>query len=193
MPDLKPERAWSGEVGLDAAKGSDLRLSFSAFIRQAEDLIDWARGVGAPSGSPWETRNVEEATFKGLEADLVAQGPWETRWSLGGMVLSVDSRESTGFESKYALRPLEQRLRIGAGRSFWETVTLDLNVQRARRRGEESYHRLDIRAGFRVGSGRLYLDANNLLDAHYPDVTGALAPGRAIFLGWQWGGGAGEG
>ena len=40
----------------------------------------------------------------------------------------------------------------------------------------------------RVGPGRLYLDAKNVTDAEYPDVTGALAPGRAFYLGLSLGG-----
>jgi outer membrane cobalamin receptor len=62
-------------------------------------------------------------------------------------------------------------------------MTLGLNLQRARRRGEDSYQRVDIRGGFKLGSTWIYLDGTNLLDAEYPDITGASAPGRALFLG----------
>jgi outer membrane cobalamin receptor len=186
--DLAPERAWSGEVGLDLASSSDLRLSVTAFLRRAEGLIDWARPVGAGDDTPWETRNVEEATFKGLEADLTLQGPSETRWTLGGMLLSVDSKEIDGYRSKYALRPLEEQVNLAVGRTFGDAVTLSLNLKRGKRAAEDAYHRLDLRGGVKLGSTWLYLDANNLLNERYPDVTGALAPGRAVYLGWRWGG-----
>ena len=192
--DLEPERAWSGEVGLDLVRDTDLRLSITAFARRAEDLIDWARAVdggvvGGGADAPWETRNVEEATFKGLEADLTLRGPAGTRWTLGGMLLSVDSKEAQGYESKYALRPLEEQVKVGVGRTFGGSVTLGLNLKRARRRGEDSYHRLDARGGLKLGSTWLYLDATNLLDAEYPDITGASAPGRALNLGLTFGSG----
>ncbi len=121
--DLDPEKAWSGEVGLDVWKGSDFRLSLTAFVRRSEDLIDWAREVDGGPEVPWETRNVEEATFRGLEADLTLRGPAETLWTLGGMLLSVDSKESAGYSSKYALRPLEEQVTLGVSRTFGDVLS----------------------------------------------------------------------
>ena len=196
--DLDPERAWSGELGLDYVRGSNVRLSLTAFARRAENLIDWARPVGDGTGGgdtppPWETRNVEEATFRGLEADLSAQGPLGTKWTLGGMLLSVESEEAQGYISKYALRPLEQQINLGVGRAFGDALTLGVNLQRAKPGGEDPYFRLDIRGGLRVGSTWLYLDANNLLDSEYPDITGSQAPGRALYVGLAVGAGRGVG
>jgi len=196
--DLEPERAWSGEVGLDLVRDTDLRLSITAFARRAEDLIDWARavdggGVGGGVEAPWETRNVEEATFRGLEADLTVRGPAETRWTLGGMLLSVDSKEAQGYSSKYALRPLVEQINVGVGRTFGGVATLGLNLKRARRAGEDPFNRLDMRGGVKLGSTWIYLDATNLMDTEYPDITGAMAPGRALFLGLEVGPGRGGG
>jgi len=189
--DLDPEKAWSGEVGLDVGRGSDLRLALTAFVRRAEDLIDWAREVDGGTGEPWETRNVEEATFKGVEADLTLWGPAEIQWTLGGMLLSVDSEESAGYDSKYALRPLEEQVTLGVGRTFGDVLTLGLHIKRAKRAEEDAYNRLDMRGGFKLGSTWIYLDGTNLLDTEYPDVTGAMAPGRALILGVEVGPGRG--
>ncbi|MCJ7627719.1 MAG: TonB-dependent receptor [Longimicrobiales bacterium] len=189
--DLEPEKAWSAEVGLDVARTSDLNLSITAFVRRSEKLIDWARVVDAGPDVPWETRNVEEATVRGLEADLTLQGPAGTRWTFGGMLLSVDSEEAQGFISKYALRPLEEQVNLGLGKTFGGAVTLGLNLKRAKRRGEDAYGRLDVRGGFKLGPTWIYLDATNLLDADYPDITGASAPGRALILGLETGPGRG--
>jgi len=189
--DLDPEKAWSAEVGMDVVKGSDLRLSMTAYVRRAEDLIDWAREVDGGTSEPWETRNVEEATFKGFEADLTLRGPAQTRWTLGGMLLSVNSKESAGYASKYALRPLKEQLTLGVGRSFGDDLTLGLHVKRAKRAGEDAYNRLDMRGGFKLRSTWIYLDGTNLLDTEYPDITGARAPGRALILGVELGPGRG--
>ena len=64
---------------------------------------------------------------------------------------------------------------------------MGLHAQRGRRRGEDFHHRLDARASLGRGSFTLYLDAINLTDASYLDVTGARAPGRALFLGLSLG------
>jgi iron complex outermembrane receptor protein len=185
--DLAPERAWSGEVGADFDGTGPFQISLTLFSRWAEDLIDWARTTDAGEEEPWETRNVEDATFQGVEADLSTPGPFDTEWTFGGMLLSVDSEEGEGFRSKYALRPLTEQLTGKVRRSFADRFTLAVHGQRSRRKGEEAYVRLDFRAALRIGPSWLYLDGNNLTDASYPDVTGAPAPGRAFFLGLEVG------
>ena len=158
---------------------------------KSKDLIDWAKSTEADAESPWETRNVEEATTKGVEAELSIPGPLKTRWTFGGMLLSLESEEAAGFLSKYALRPPEEQLNLSVSRSLGDVVSLGLNLQRAKRRGGDAYHRLDLRGGLHFGPTRLYLDATNFLDAEYPDVTGALAPGRAVHMGIEVGTGGG--
>ena len=185
--DLAPERAWSGEVGADVFREEDLRFSLTVFTRRAENLIDWARELASGEEEPWETRNVEEATVRGLESELAAPGPLGTAWTFGGTLLSVDSKESQGFRSKYALRPLLERFTGRVRKSFGDDLTLAIHAQRSRRAGEDPYHRIDLRTGLRVGSTWLYLDATNLTDQSYPDITGAPAPGRALFVGVELG------
>ncbi|MGD2123527.1 MAG: TonB-dependent receptor [Gemmatimonadota bacterium] len=190
--DLEPERAWSGEVGLDVMGEGRTRFALTTFVRSTKDLIDWARVSEAADDVPWETRNVKEATFRGVEGDLFLSGPFETRWTLGAMALSVESEETAGFTSKYALRPLVQQVRVSAGRSFGRVVALDVNFQRSKRKGGDSFSRLDVRGSLRLGPALIYLDATNLLDAEYPDITGALAPGQAFFFGLELSGAAPE-
>jgi vitamin B12 transporter len=185
--DLEPERAWSGEVGADVFLGSAVRFSLTGFVRRAEDLIDWARPEDEGAELPWETRNVSRATFRGIEADLTAPGPWGVGIMAGAALLSLRSEEATGYRSKYALRPLREQFTLGLERGLGGRASLGLHGLRGTRAGEEPFHRLDVRASVRQGAARLYLDAVNLLDASYPDVTGARAPGRALFVGLEVG------
>jgi iron complex outermembrane receptor protein len=190
--DLVPEKAWSGEVGLDLSPGRGVTLALTGFSRKADQLIDWARPVpGSPTEEqedpPWETRNIEEADFLGLEMEAGGPGPLGLQWGLGGMWLSVDASENSGFISKYALRPIQEQVTMSVRRPFAEWMTAGLNVQRVRRRGEDPYWRLDVRSRFSVVGQRIYVDATNLLGQEYPDITGALAPGRAVFVGLEFG------
>ena len=107
------------------------------------------------------------------------------------MLLSVDSKEAQGYTSKYALRPLVQQVNLGVGRTFGDALTLGLNLKRAKRTGEDAYERLDVRGGVKLGSTWIYLDATNLLNTEYPDIIGAMAPGRALYLGVEVGSGRG--
>lgn len=195
--DLAPEKAWSAEVGFDIAPGGGVVFGLTAFRRAATELIDWARpnpaaGDGSQVPPPWETRNVEEATFHGIETEASGPAPFGLQWRFGGMWLSVDAGEIEGFTSKYALRPLTSQVSAGLERSVTGRGTVGLNVHRARRTGEEAYLRVDLRARVRTGGVWVYLDATNLLGEEYPDITGALAPGRAVFMGIEIGPGSGR-
>jgi iron complex outermembrane receptor protein len=185
QPDLLPERAWSVELGADLFQASGFRISATTFVRRATSLIDWARPLSAPDTDPWETRNVEEATFRGVEADVEFAGPLGLQWTLGGSALSADADEAVGFRSKYALRPMREQLTLGVAHSFGSFASGRIRLRHGRREGEESYRRLDLRVNFWVGAGWLFLDVLNLTNFEYPDITGARAPGRALFLGFS--------
>ncbi|MFC1640078.1 TonB-dependent receptor plug domain-containing protein [Gemmatimonadota bacterium] len=184
QPDLLPERAWSAEAGADASYGPRLRISTTAFLRRATSLIDWARPLSAGDTNPWETRNVEDATFRGVEADIEIDGVMGLRWTLGGMALSVHTEESAGFRSKYALRPMREQLTVGVERRIANLAYVRMRLLHGRRAGEESHRRLDLRFNLWVGAGWVHLDVLNITDFDYPDVTGARAPGRAFFVGF---------
>ena len=66
--DLRPERFWSGELGLRAT-GARHSADVAVFARNARDLIDWARPFGAASSTPWRTLNVERAEIVGVEGE----------------------------------------------------------------------------------------------------------------------------
>ncbi|HET7321250.1 MAG TPA: TonB-dependent receptor, partial [Longimicrobiaceae bacterium] len=183
-PDLRPERAWSTEIGADLYPAEGLRLGIAAFQRDAHDLIDWAR-LDADPNSPWHTRNVDDARFRGLEAQLAAD-LLGVSWTAQGSWISVRSSAEDGFHSKYALRPLLTSVSLAAARDLGRGFGLALRALDARRRGEEAYARLDGRLSYSFGHGRIYADVQNATDSEYLDISGFDAPGRAVFVGVEW-------
>ena len=184
-PQLAPERSWSAEAGLDAYPRDGLQLGLTGFVRRARDLIDWARPTDSPA-EPWHTRNVNQARFRGLEAQLSLDDLLGVRWSARGSWLDLHSTAEPGFTSKYALRPLARQLTLSAARELGP-LQLDVSAEHARRVGDDAFVRLDARAAWRLGAARLYLDLQNATDARYPDIVGLPAPGRALFAGVEVG------
>lgn len=187
-PGLEPEVAWSGEAGAELAAGSGVLLSAVAFVREAEDLIDWSKPEGAGEEVPWRTRNVESATFRGLEFGVRARSVAGFRVDAALELLSLDTRETEGFVSKRALRPLTEKARVTVSRRLLGDVSVAARGLRARRRGGgDAFHRLDLRTAYRVGGLRVVLEGTNVTDESYPDITGRRAPGRALLVGLEWG------
>jgi iron complex outermembrane receptor protein len=178
-PDLLPERAWTAEVGAEIAASARFRLDIGGYVRSADQLIDWARPDEAGYQGPWQTRNVDEATFRGIEATLLASA-LGAHWSLGATALSFDADAARGFVSKYALRPLTQSLILGIETPLARTIAGGLRGRRARRPGEAAFTLIDARLSWRAGDLRIDLDGTNLFDESYLDVSVMPAPGRAF-------------
>jgi outer membrane cobalamin receptor len=160
-------------------------MSLSAYRRRATNLIDWARDEDGGEDTPWQTRNVESATFRGLEATLhISAG--EANVAIQGSVASLTGDHVEGFVSKYALRPLVRDLVAMAGRSFGP-VKGQLSARHRRRQGEAGYWLLDMRLGVAIRVGEFYLDILNGLGVEYQEVTGVPAPGRSLILGYRSG------
>ncbi|HEX6070771.1 MAG TPA: TonB-dependent receptor, partial [Longimicrobiaceae bacterium] len=184
-PDLDPERSWSAEVGVDATPAAGVRAGLALFQREADDLIDWARPEA--STEIWRTRNVESATFRGLEAHLAAR-LLAVDWLAQGSWLSVSSAAAAGAESKYALRPLVESVSLGAERRLPGGLAVALRGMRARRAGEEAYLRADARGSLTLSSVRIHLDLQNIGDTRYLDIAQVPAAGRSLLVGIEWSG-----
>ncbi|HEX7090398.1 MAG TPA: TonB-dependent receptor [Longimicrobiales bacterium] len=202
--DLEPERAWSAELGADLTPAAGVRLGITGFVRAAEDLIDWARPAAdlpAPD-APWRARNVEDATFRGLELEAVLAGPLGARWTLGATALSFDGEDTGGYISRYALRPLTRTASLAIERPlFAENLLVAARVRYGRRAGrdapaisdgacvsgaEQEQTRADGRVSYRFREGRVFLDVQNLTDETDCDISATFVPGRAAYVGFAW-------
>ncbi len=194
-PELGPERGSAWEAGMHWQAGAGVELSGAFFRRTAEGLIDWARtpadGDSAPG--PWIPRNVNEARFRGVEAEahwVPAQG---TRLGVQATLLSVRAGEEPGLESKYALRPRTEELTLTLRQALPAGISASALVTHARQGGPGAVYRdatreVDLRFEAPLPAGpfegaRVHLDLRNLTDADHPDLTGMPVPGRAVYLG----------
>lgn len=185
-PNLDPERAWTADAGVEWSPVGGVKLGLGGFVRRTEGLIDWAKPVASPS-EPWHTRNVKDATFRGLEADAALRDPFGTRWTAQAVALSVDAADQDGYLSKYALRPLSQSWSVAAEREITYGLSLLARARGAKRAGDEAYLLADARLNFAWQGSRFYVDAQNLGGTRYTDVVGKPAAGRAFSVGVEWG------
>lgn len=184
-PDLDPERSWSADVGLDwLPGGGQTRISATGWLRESKDLIDWARPAGEGS-APWRTRNVDRASFRGL--DLEGAGALASvGWTLGLSLVELETGEEAGYSSKSTLRPTVRSLRGGVHHRVGP-LELGVLLDRSARRHEEGHTRADLRASARPLPGWVVrVDLTNVGDAAIPDLTGIPGPGRALVVGLGW-------
>lgn len=204
-PDVGPESGESLEVGATLTPSSRVNLSATLWERRQRDLIDWAR-PRLPEGvvdvtttpAPWVPRNVNRATFRGVETEARWEVDGATQLSLTASLLSLEADTPPDLQSKYALRPLTEQVVAGVRRRLvgdaQEGAWLSVSLRHGRRAEEAAFRDLDLRletslpwVGGRAEGARLYLDARNLLDAEHLDLTGNPVPGRNFSLGLRTG------
>lgn len=191
-PDLGTERFWSAELGVTVADTRGASLDVVAFLRSANRLIDWVMPADAPAGTPWRTTNVEDARFRGLELKAVLADVLAADWTLRATALSFTDDEAADLESKYALRPLTRTASIEAAFDLPRGFALWARVAHARRAAShapgpawqhEPWTLGDVRLSWKRGAATIFVDATNVTDTAYLDVSVLPAAGRAVHVG----------
>lgn len=185
-PGLRSERFWAGEVGADAQLTDRMSVDLATYERQADDLIDWARPTGAADSVPWRTMNIESARYRGVELTARAGDVAGLDWTLRATGLSFTPQGASGYEGKYALRPVTRTYGATVATPDRGGFAVLLDLLDAQRASEASHFRADLRLGYRRGVWRVMLDLRNLTDARYLDASGMPVAGPGAYLGLEW-------
>jgi len=183
-PDLRPETARSGEIGISGvhALGDGGSWGVNLFETRLNNLIsfDAVRRRAA---------NVDDARIRGLEiqADALLAG-WAARANL--TLLDPENRSAGANRGKVLPRRAEEALRIDLDREFGR-FGVGASVLAAGKRYDDlangveldRYVTVDLRSQYRVTEkwaiqGR----AENLLDRDYETAAFFNQPGRSVFV-----------
>ena len=185
-PTLGVERFRTGELGAGTDPSRRLHADVALWTRQATDLIDWTRPVGAPPTEPWRLRAIGEATFDGIELALRARSVLRTDWTLRAAAIDIDAEEAEGYVGKSALRPLTRSAVLTAELLPIGPVLVRLDAIHGRRPEESSYTQLDTRLAVDRGAVRFTLDLLNLTGSDHLDAAGKPVAGIGVYAGVQW-------
>lgn len=184
-PNLRPERFWTGDAGVRASAGT-WALDVTGFARRATNLIDWVKPAGAPTGVPWQTMNVGDATYRGFEAALELPTVNGVATSLFADGVSLTASQGDALVGKYALRPITRQAGLRLASPPEWPLTARIDVMLARRALEDGYATGNARLAWRRGGYRLTLDVQNLANAAWLDASGKPAAGRGVYGGIEW-------
>jgi iron complex outermembrane receptor protein len=184
-PNLETERFWTGDLGARADAG-DWSLDVTGFARRATNLIDWVKPAGAAPTALWQTMNVGEATYRGVESALDLPAIDGFRASLFADGLSVTSSQGASLVGKYALRPITRQAGVKVTTPPQRAMTARVDVELARRAFEKGYLTGNARVTWNRGAYRVSLDALNLANADWLDASGKPAAGRGLYGEVEW-------
>ena len=188
-PDLLPESAWSGELGLDLeAAGGRLRGQLTWFDARYRDLVDFSfEEFQHVNRERTEARGLEAAltlaptASLGLEADLT----WQ-RASAPGSADELLHRPAFFGVARLRWQPRERlalRLELSGVTSY-----ADRQLPAPELTSVPGYALLGACARLQLRPGLvLSLRGDNLLDRDYETYVGFPGPGRALRAGLAWG------
>ena len=180
-PDLRPEKAWSYEGGVEWNQGSRLRADLTVFQRRESDVIDYIR---ANPTDVWRATNVQRLRFTGVEASMRwrIDGRQEVEFQYTG--LHGAQAALAGYMSKYVFNyPTHSGIVTWQGSAWGFAARTRLGV--ARRYLRDPYAVWDIYLASGHGRVRPFLQLTNLLGTRYEEIPLVAMPGRAIVGGLE--------
>ena len=184
-PDLRPERAWSADAGVERALGPASVARVTLFVTQATDLIR--------SGCP--PVNIDTASILGGSAEL--EGRLGSRALARFNVSLTHARDGAGsllirVPSVTAAGALHFSMTATTTLSVLATYMgsrpdLDFSTFPATRVTLPAYVLAGIRYTQALGSGTLQVGVDNLFETVYEAVSGFPSPGRTVFATYTLG------
>jgi len=176
--DLRPETAWSAEVGSDFVPAKGWIASFTLFGRRERNVIDWIR---SSVQEKWHTSNMRRLQTSGVEAGVERSFGLRSGMSAHYTRINIDPGP-IGYISKYVL----DYARDSWTASGYFPLPLKLSYRQSlnykRRSNATSYWLLDGGVERRFNGFTASLDFSNLLNARYQEVAGVNMPGRWFIL-----------
>lgn len=180
-PNLSPERAWSGDLGVEATVRPGLTLRLNGFYTDAAALI-----VGGCSPT-----NVGSARVSGLSAEAV--GRLSEHWAIDANLTWSDGIDRTTGLALLRLPPVQAgvvlRYTPSADRAFSMIVRyvsampdLDVSTFPATRVILAGYATVGLRYEHAFGPLTVRAGVDNLLDAPYETLRGYPGSSRIFYL-----------
>lgn len=180
-PNLAPERAWSGDLGVEAMFRPGLTLRVNGFYTDAADLIV---GGCAPT-------NVGSARVAGLSVEAV--GRFSERWAINANLTWSDGVDRTTGLALLRLPPVQASVVLRYAPSAEQAVSvvaryvsampdLDVSTFPAARVILPGYATVGLRYERIFGPVMVRAGVDNLFDARYETLRGYPGSGRIFYV-----------
>jgi outer membrane receptor protein involved in Fe transport len=178
--ELRPERGWSAETGLDWYPGGTWVASTTVFDRRERDVIDWVRPDATVR---WETANIRRVHARGVESGIrgrVGRGMVGTQYAW----TSLETDQLSGL-SKYVLDYARHGFGADAAVPLGRGVAVSGRVEHRRPMQRATYTLVDARVQRTFRRLVVFGEASNVFNAEYQEIAGVEMPGRWVRAGVQ--------
>ncbi len=185
-PDLKPESAFSEEIGFKYTIET-FNFNVALFKRDAKDLIDWAKDNPNDPDEKWEARNFSEVKTKGLEIDLAYTFKlfdFDQKVSLGYSFIEDENKDEY---TRYALNSIKNHITSSLDFKFSKIFSQNVSYRFVERTRGETYNVVDAKIIAELPSNLfLSLSANNIFNTAYTETNLVPMPKGNLMFGLNY-------
>lgn len=189
---LKPESAWSGDLGADWIPSAKLSFSVTGFYSQQHDTIDYVRAATLPNiflpatcvtPNTWCADNLNGLRFAGVESTMtwIPKKGQAVRVAWTGLHGAQTALH--GLESEYVFNYPVENIHASWTAALGHNFILTNAVQIAERYQQTVYPVWNATLTHDAWKLRPYVRATNLSNTGYQEIGGVNMPPRTIIGG----------
>ncbi|NQT24264.1 TonB-dependent receptor [candidate division KSB1 bacterium] len=178
---LKPERAWSAETGLNGTIPV-IRWEMTAFIRLEQNRIDW---ITTTSSSVWQVMNRKSSRVQGLSFKVGWEPHQNIRTRIHWQEILRSESSMDLQHSKYGFNATKQILQFSSTMRLPFHIHQQIEISYKRREVASEIFIMDAAWNRSWKTMTLSCKILNLLNHDFEEIPGVPMPGRQILLGIQ--------
>jgi outer membrane receptor protein involved in Fe transport len=182
-PDLRPEKAWGYEGGVEWNVWEFLTGSVTLFHRREHEVIDYVRATPA---SVWQAVNIDNLRFTGIELLTRVKLANSQQLDLSYAGLYGAQQALAGLQSKYVFDYPVNQASAGWLGSLPGRVQLRARAGITQRYRSDAYPLMEVSAARRFAFFEPYFQVTNLTNTGYQEIQGVRMPGRAYLVGMEF-------
>jgi iron complex outermembrane receptor protein len=180
-PNLRPERAWGYEGGLDWSANTKLRGELVVFQRRESDGIDYVR---YSLTDLWRATNIQNLHFTGVEASVVWK--WSPAQQIDLRYTGLHGEQDTltpGVMSQYAFNfPSNEAVAAWRVSLPWGLMART-RVGALQRLRQDAYALWDVYIAESRGRVHPFFQLTNVTNTMYQEIQGVAMPLRSVVGG----------
>lgn len=187
-PDLKPESAWTYELGYKYNR-KGIFLQASGYYQAASDVIDWTRTIDT---LPWQPTNLNQVNSKGFEVSadfrfdqILGKNSFLKRVYIGYHFIDATLEIDSEILSRYALEHLNNQWSVAVEHRIYKSLYNSMKWRYVDRVTMDNYAVFDAKIFWKTSKATYFIEGTNLLNAEYRETNLVTMPGRWVRGGFS--------
>jgi len=184
-PNLRPEKSWNYEGGLEWNQGGRYKANVTVFHRRDREVIDYLLDT-TTTPSIYRAANIQNLNFTGIETSIDIRLPHTQIVQLAYTGLYGAQQPLANQQTKYTFNyPTHDALVTWQG-MLPGKFTARSRVGVVTRYQQDPYALWDFSIGREFRNVRAHLSLANISDTQYEEISGVIMPGRSVIFGVEF-------